>query len=75
MKFWMPRGIQGQAGWGTGQPDLAVSNHAHVRGLEVDDLTSSFQIKPFYEKNITAVIIQQDCVAMLYTELYAGTFP
>jgi len=30
----IPGGIQGQAGCGSGQPDLAVSDPAHGRGVE-----------------------------------------
>jgi len=34
----IPGGIQGQAGWGPGQPDLVGGSPAHGRGLEQDDL-------------------------------------
>ena len=30
----IPRGIQGQAGCGSGQPGLVVGNPAHSRGVE-----------------------------------------
>ena len=33
-----------------GQPDLAVGNLAHGRGLELDDLEGLLQTKPFYVK-------------------------
>ena len=31
----IPRGIQGQAGCGSGQPDLVVGDPAHGRGVEM----------------------------------------
>ena len=30
--------MEGQAGWGPGQPDLVVVSLAHGRGLELNDL-------------------------------------
>jgi len=30
----IPAGIQGQAGYGSGQPDLVVGNPAHKQGVE-----------------------------------------
>jgi len=32
----LPGGIQGQVGWGPGQPDLVCGNPAHGRGLKLD---------------------------------------
>ena len=32
----IPRGIQGQAGCGSGQPGLLVGDPVHSRGLELD---------------------------------------
>ena len=34
----IPRDIQGQAGWGSEHPDLAVGVPVHCRGVELDDL-------------------------------------
>ena len=46
----IPGGVQGQDGWGCGQPDLVpdlvVGNPASGGGLELDDLGGLFQIKP-----------------------------
>jgi len=39
----IPGGIQGQAGCGSGQPDLVVGNPAHSRGLKLDDHCDPFQ--------------------------------
>ena len=45
-----PGGVQGQVGWGPGQPDvvldLEADNSAHSRGLELD---GPFQPKAFYD--------------------------
>jgi len=30
------KGVQGQAGWGSGQPDVVHGNLAHSRHLELD---------------------------------------
>jgi len=46
-------GIQGQVGWGHGQPglvpDLEVGGPACGRGVELDDPWGPFQPKPFYD--------------------------
>ena len=34
----IPGGIQGQAGWGPGQPDLVGGVPAHGGGVELNDL-------------------------------------
>jgi len=34
----IPGGVQGQAGWVPGQPDLEVGNPAYGGGLELSDL-------------------------------------
>ena len=36
---------QGQAGWDSEQPDLAVGISVHGRGLGLDDLECPFQLK------------------------------
>ena len=33
-----PGNVQGQVGWGHGQPELVGDSRAHGRGLELDDL-------------------------------------
>lgn len=38
-----PGGAQSQVGRGSGQPDSAVGNPGHGRGLELDGLSSPFQ--------------------------------
>jgi len=45
-------GIQGQAGCGSGQPGLVVGEHAHSRGLKLDDHCGPFQPRPFYDSMI-----------------------
>ena len=42
-------GIQGQAGYHSGQPGLVVGNPAHSRGLKLDDHCGPFQPRPFYD--------------------------
>ena len=44
----LPRGIQGQAGWGCEQPGLVGGVPACSRGVELDDPWGPFQPKPFY---------------------------
>ena len=45
----IPGGVQGQAGWGSGQPGLVVGDPAHSRGgLKPDDHCGPFQPRPFY---------------------------
>ena len=41
--------IQGQAGWGFGQPGLEGGVPAYSRELELNDLKGLFQLKPFYD--------------------------
>uniref|UniRef100_A0A8C3LJ42 threonine--tRNA ligase n=1 Tax=Chrysolophus pictus TaxID=9089 RepID=A0A8C3LJ42_CHRPC len=48
----IPGGIQGQAGCGSGQPDLMVGNPAHSKGLELGDPCGPFQPRPFYDSQI-----------------------
>ena len=47
----IPGGVQGQIGWGPGQPglvlDMEVSGLTCGRGLELDDPLDPFQPKPF----------------------------
>ena len=47
----IPVGVQGQVGWGPGQPDLVIDLMVVIpvngRGLELDDLWGPFQSKPF----------------------------
>ena len=43
----LPGSIQGQAGWSFEQPGLVGGISACSRGLELEDLTSPFQPKPF----------------------------
>jgi len=49
----VPGGVQGQVGWGPGQPGLVlnveVGGPACGGGLELDDPSGSFQPKPFYD--------------------------
>jgi len=49
----VPGGVQGQVGWGPGQPglvpDLEVGGSACGRGLEPDDHWGPVQPKPFYD--------------------------
>jgi len=48
----VPGGVQGQAGWGPGQPpDMEADGPACCRGLELDDPSGPFQPKPFYESD------------------------
>ena len=43
---------QGQAGWDSEQPDLAVGISVHGRGLRLDDHRGPFQPRPFYDSMI-----------------------
>ena len=38
----IPGGIQGQVGWGPGQPNLGEGDPAHCKWLELDGLYVSF---------------------------------
>ncbi len=40
-------GVQGQLGWGPGQPDLVGGNPAHISKLELDGFQRCLQPKPF----------------------------
>ena len=49
----LPRSFQGQAGWGIEQPGLVGGVPAYSRGeLELDELKSPFQPKPFYDQKL-----------------------
>jgi len=52
----IPGGVQGQVGWGPGQPglvlDTEVGGHACGRGLALDDPWGPFQPKLFYDSVI-----------------------
>ena len=48
----IPGGIQGQAGCGSGQPDLVVGNPAYNRGDKTNDKYGPFQPRPFYNSMI-----------------------
>ena len=48
----IPGGIQGQVGWGPGQPELVGGSSAHGRELELDDLLSPFQPNLFFDSMI-----------------------
>ena len=41
----IPGDIQGQVGWGLGQPELVGGSPDHGRQLELDDLSGPFQFK------------------------------
>ena len=43
----IPGGTEGQAGCGSGQPGVVVSDPAHSRGLKLDDHCGPFQPRPF----------------------------
>ena len=45
----IPGGIQGQAECGSGQPGLVVGDHAHSRGLKLNDHCGPFQPRPVYD--------------------------
>ena len=49
----IPGGVQGQVGWGPGQPGLVlgmeVGGLLQQEGLELDDPWHPFQPKPFYD--------------------------
>ena len=49
----VPGGVQGQVGWGLGQPGLVLNGEiggpACGRQLELDDDWGPFQLKPFYD--------------------------
>jgi len=49
----VPGGVQGQVGWGPGQPglvlDVEVGGPSPGRGLELDDPWGPLQPKPFYD--------------------------
>jgi len=47
----IPRGIQGQAGCGFGQPGLVVTLHIEG-GLKLNDHSGPFQPRPFYDSMI-----------------------
>jgi len=53
----IPGGVQGQVGWGPGQPELVGGNSSHSRGLELGGLQGPFQSKPFYDCMIPACSI------------------
>ena len=42
VELFIPGGVQGQAGWGSGQPDLVGGSPACSRGLELGDLQGPF---------------------------------
>jgi len=44
--------LDGQAGWGLGQPDLVNGNPAHSRGFRLYGLQGPFQPKPFYDNTM-----------------------
>ena len=44
----IPGYAQGQAGWGPGQLSWGAST-AHSKGMELNDLCGTFQLKPFYD--------------------------
>ena len=48
----IPGGIQGQVGWGPGQPGLVVGDPAHSRGLKLDDHCGPFHPRSFYDKTL-----------------------
>ena len=47
--YLISRGIQGQVGWVSGQPDLVGGSLVHGRGLELGNLQDPLQPKPFYD--------------------------
>lgn len=47
--FPIPEGVQGQAWWDPGQPDVVIGELAHSWGLEVNDLHGPFQPKLLYD--------------------------
>ena len=49
----IPGGIQGQAGYGSGQSSLVVGDPAYSRGLELDDHCGPFQPRPSYDSMIS----------------------
>ena len=55
----VPGGIQGQVGWGPGQPGLvldpAAGSPACCRGLKLADPRGPFQPKPSYDSVITVL--------------------
>ena len=44
--------VQGQVGWGPGQPELVGGSPAHGREMEHHGLYGLFQPKPFYDSLI-----------------------
>ena len=52
----VPGGVQGQAGWGPGQPglvfDMEVGGPTCSRGLEIHDPQGPFQPRPFCDSVI-----------------------
>ena len=48
-----PGGIQGQAGCGSGQPDLVVGDVHIAGGLKPDDHCGPFQPRPFCDSMIS----------------------
>lgn len=71
----IPEDDQGQVGCRPGQPDPAVGNPAHGRGLELD-LQSPFQLKSFYDSKtgfvfaiIFSVIYQHETLRNISTYL------
>ena len=52
---------QGQAGCGSGQPDLVVGDPAHGRGLELGEHCGHFQSSPFYASTMAVVVQDFPC--------------
>ena len=58
----IPGGVQGQDGWGPGQPGLVPDQEVGGRGLEPDDPWGPFQPKSFDDSMILVVL--KTCVVL-----------
>lgn len=63
-----PGSVQSHLGWGFEQPGLGGSLLAHSRSLELDDLQSSFQAKPFCDSILCCLLLRGE-VSMMKSHL------
>ena len=68
----IPGGIQGQVGRGPGQSDPVGGSPDRGRGLELDDLQSSFHPKPFYDSMILRIHF---CICLSQQEIFPTDLP
>jgi len=54
-----PWSIQGQVGWGHGQPELLGGSPVHGRGLGLSGLRGPFQPKPLHNTTIQTTSLEK----------------